>query len=132
MRIEDKIKAIHKEILEGKTVSKACKEIEISPAYYYQKLKELGLDTKKKKEEKQRSKKINTIKDMHDLAHLLNTDFDTIHKYVNSKNSIEQNIKRMNYLKLHSPIKFQEAINITILNFYKINPIELIKILNNQ
>jgi hypothetical protein len=132
MTNNEKIKAIHKEILEGKTVSKACKEIGISPAYYYQKLKEIGLNTKKKEQEKQRTKPIKSINDMHDLAQILNTDFNTIHKHVNTKNSIEKNIKRMNYLKLHSPIKFQEAVKITILNFYKMDALKLIKTLNNM
>jgi len=68
---------------------------------------------------------------MHDLATLLNTDFNTIHKFVNGDNSIEANIKRMNYLKNHSPLKFQEAVQITILNFYKMDALKLIKILKN-
>ena len=66
---------------------------------------------------------------MHDLATLLNTDFDTIHKYVNKEKSIVSNIKRMNYLKNNSPVKFQEAVIITIINFYNYNAVSLGKLL---
>ena len=125
------IEALHKSILAGEKVKIATEKLGISRAFYYQKIKELGLSTKRETEEKDRTKKIKSITDMHDLATILNTDFNTIHKFVNSENSIEANIKRMNYLKNHSPLKFQEAVKITILNFYKMDALKLIKILKN-
>jgi len=131
MITNDEIEALHKSILAGEKVKIATEKLGISRAFYYQKIKELGLSTKRETEEKDRTKKIKSITDMHDLATILNTDFNTIHKFVNSVNSIEANIKRMNYLKNHSPLKFQEAVIITILNFYKMDALKLIKILKN-
>lgn len=132
MITDSQIKEMHQRILQGNKVKEETEKLGISRAFYYQKIKELGLSTKRELEEKRRKQDIKSIKDMHDLATLLNTDFETIHKYVNSKSSIQANIKRMNYLKLHSPKKFDEAIKITILNFYKLDAIKLIKTLKNK
>jgi len=126
------IKEAHDRILKGNKVNDEIKKLGISRAYYYQKIKEFGLSTKREIEAKNREKNITKINDMHDLATLLNVDFETVHKYVNSEKSIKANINRMNYLKLHSPIKFQEAIKITILNFYKIDAVKLANILKND
>jgi len=132
MITDSEIIEMHNRILKGEKVLAATKKLGISRAFYYQKIKELGLCTKRELEEQKRSKDIKSIKDMHDLATLLNTDFETIHKHVNSKSPVQTNIKRMNYLKIHSPIKFQEAVKITILNFYKMDALKLIKTLKNM
>jgi len=131
MITNDDIIKIHEDILQGEKVLTATQKLGISKAFYYQKIKELGLSTKREIEKKDRSKQIKSIADMHDLATLLNSDFETVHNYVNTKKSTVSNIKRMNYLKLHSPIKFQEAIITTIVNFYKLDAIKLIEKLNN-
>ena len=131
MITDEQIKAIHRNIIAGTTVQNATKELGISRAFYYQKIKELGLSTKREIHKKNRPKNVKIISDMHDLALLLNTDFNTVHKYVNTKKSVNANIKRMSYLKINSPLKFQEAVIITILNYYKINSITLIKLLQN-
>lgn len=123
---------MHNRILEGKKVNEETKKLGISRAFYYQKIKELGLSTKRELEAKNRNKDIKKINDMHDLAMLLNVDFETVHKYVNSEKSVKANINRMNYLKIHSPIKFQEAVKITILNFYKLDAVKLVKKLKNS
>jgi len=132
MITNDEIKALHKSILAGEKVKIATEKLGISRAFYYQKIKELGLSTKRERDKAKRYEDIRLITDMHDLATLLNTDFNTIHKSVNIENSIEANIKRMNYLKNHSPLKFQEAVSITILNFYKMDALMLIKTLKNM
>ena len=132
MITDDEIIEIHNRILKGEKVLPATKKLGISRAFYYQKIKELGLSTKRELEAQKSSKDIKSIKNMHDLATLLNTDFKTIHKHVNSKSSVQANIKIMNYLKIHSPIKFQEAVKITILNFYKTDALKLIKTLKNM
>jgi len=131
MITNDDIIKLHEDILQGEKVLIATQKLGISKAFYYQKIKELGLSTKREIEKKDRSKQIKSIADMHDLATLLNSDFETVHKYVNTKKSTVNNIKRMNYLKLHSPIKFQEAIITTIVNFYKLDAIKLIEKLKN-
>ena len=128
---EQIIKA-NKEILAGKKVADVTKEMGISRQFYYQKIKELGLSTKKDFTENKENKEITKIEDMHDLATLLNTDFNTIHEYVNKEKSIISNIKRMSYLKNNSPIKFQEAVIITIINYYKYNAVALGKLLEKD
>ena len=132
MITNDEIKALHKSIVEGEKVQIATEKLGISRTFYYQKIKELGLSTMRERNKKKRYEDIRLITDMHDLASILNTDFTTIHKFVNIEKSIEANIKRMNYLKNHSPLKFKEAVKITILNFYKIDSLKLIKTLKNM
>ena len=132
MITDDEIKDIHNKILQGESVKSATKTLDISVAYYYQRIKKLGLNTKRKSLEKKRSSGVKKITDMHDLAYLLNTDFKELHKYLDTESSVEQNIKKMNYLKNHSPKKFQEAVQIIILNFYKLDAIKLIKTLKNM
>jgi len=128
MITDDEIIKLHNSILKGEKVQIATDKLGISRAFYYQKIKELGLSTKREIHKKNRPKNVKLISDMHDLALLLNTDFNTVHKYVNTKKSVNANIKRMSYLKINSPLKFQEAVIITILNYYKIDTIELIKL----
>ncbi|MDL1957636.1 MAG: hypothetical protein LWW95_11430 [Candidatus Desulfofervidus auxilii] len=132
MITDDEIKEIHTKILQGESVKSATKTLDISVAYYYQRIKKLGLSTKRKSLEKKRNSGVKKIKDMHDLAYLLNTDFKELHKYLDTESSVEKNIKKMNYLKNHSPKKFQEAVQIIILNFYKLDAIKLIKTLKNM
>ncbi len=126
-----KIIEIHNSILGGNTVINATREAGISLPSYYQKIKKLGLETKKEIIKKKRKKEgAQSIKDMHDLAELLSLNFQEVHKYVNLKKSTFDNINRMKYLKNNSPVKFKEAILITILNYYKINDIKLFEILS--
>jgi len=126
------IKNINARILSGERVTDVTSELGISRQFYYEKAKSLDLLNKKDVLVERKKKDINEldeIKDMHDLANILDLSFEAVHKYVNPTKTAATNIKRMNYLKNHSPEKFNEAIIITILNYYKISPINLIKVL---
>jgi len=131
MITDEEIRATHKQIIQGKKVKDAVEELGVSRAYYYLKIKELGLSTKRENEASTRAKKhVTKIKDMHDLAQVLNLSYKEVFKYVDTNKDLETNVKRMQYLKDKSPLKYIEAINTTILNYYKIYGIKLIELLN--
>jgi len=132
MITDEQIIQANKEILKGKKVSDVTKKMGISRQFYYQKIKELGLCTRRENTKNKENKEITKIESMHDLAGLLNTDFDTIHKYVNKEKTITSNIKRMSYLKNNSPVKFQEAVIITIINYYKYDAVSLGRLLEKD
>jgi len=128
---DDNIRNIHERILAGESVKKVVEEFGISRQAYHLRKDELGLEIKRNNIENI-IKNINKISDMHELAALLDITFNELHKELNPNKGVETNIKRMNYLKNKSPVKFQEAIINLIVNHYKITAIELIEILKNR
>jgi len=129
---DDHIKEMWEKVSAGETVQAVTNEAKISREWYYKKCEEIGLKTQKKLQENKDKNEITEISNMHDLAILLDTDYDTVHIYSNPNKSSLANSKRMNYLKNHSPKKFQEAIMTTIINYYKLSPIDIIKMIQNK
>jgi len=113
------IKEIHKRVLRGKKVVDEVKKLGISRAFYYQKVKELKLQTKAEYLKNKPRKAGDKVRDMYDLAKDLDIDFKEVHTYVNLNTTVENNIKRMNYLKNHDPKKFDIAVLKTKKNYVK-------------
>ena len=129
---DDYIKEMWEKVSEGETVQAVTDEAKISREWYYKKCEELGLKTQTKLREDKDKNEITEISNMHDLAKILGTDYDTVHIYSNLDKSSKSNSKRMNYLKNHSPKKFQEAVMTTVINYYKLSPIDIIKLIKDK
>jgi len=124
----EEIKTMHNRINKGEKVKNICQEFGISTQAFYLRKKELNLLNKRdiKLPKDTKNMKIN---DMYTLAELINTDFDTIHKYVNLKKDLIANKKKMNYLKNNNIESFDDFNKLTVLNYYNISTAELIRIM---
>jgi len=120
---------IWEKVNNGSTVKEETNKYGISREWYYQKIKELNMKNKKEQQDSINTDELLEITNIDELSKLLDTDNNTIYKYSNLDKPLEANRKRMSYLKNKSPEKFQEAILITIINFYNVSPIQLIKLL---
>ncbi len=129
---DDYIKEMWKKVSAGETIQAVTNEAKISREWYYKKCEELGLKTQTKLRDDKNKNEITEISDMHDLAKFLGTDYETVHIYCNLEKTPLSNSKRMNYLKNHSPKKFQEAVITTVINYYKLSPMDIIKLVKDK
>jgi hypothetical protein len=127
---DDDIQNIWERVKKGERVTDILKEYDISRELYYKKCDYLGLKTLREWKLSREIDEVTKVEDFHDLAAILGIEYKELHKYVNLDKSIEANIKQMSYLKNNNPKKYQEAILGTIINYYKLSPINLIQLIN--
>ena len=132
---DEEIKEIHNRILGGESVASVTKEYKISRNSYYERIKVLGLDTKKKIAAKTLKKDLSefeSISSNEELAAALDISTEDVIKLSNPQKGLETNRKRMSYLKNKSPEGLQEAFIQVVLNKYNLSIIDLIKLVKDN